>query len=146
MVSERSYGLLYHINYHTKISYNNAKQLQEDVFDKMPVPENIEQVPDLDKKVVLALSSRGYDITKHKDDNFKSIQMLIRGALGPLLKSRELIKSKPARQLLDFGTLALGQAMCQANNFRRLTVSMYLLGPKHAKELLRQTTQKCSKM
>ena len=129
----------YHINYHSKVSYN-AKLLQEDVFDKMPVPDNIEQVPDLDKKVVLALSSRGHDITKHRDDNFKSIQTLIRGALGPLLKARELIKSKPARELLDFGTLALGQAMCQTNYLRRLTVSMNLLGPKCAKELLRQST------
>ena len=71
-----------HINYHGK-NYIAEAQIKEAITDKIPTPEDIDPIPEIDPQIKAGLLRKKRDICITKDGNFKKIHQKIRDALGP---------------------------------------------------------------
>ena len=141
-----------HINSHA-LKFICDKDIQEQILDVHPVPNNVLDTPKLDPVIRSKLEHSNKDITVKKENSLCRAQKKIRDTLGPLSRVWSLIEefkdSKAEKKFMDVkavgealeqANILLGQAQVAVLYIRRLNVLSTLAGHKEAKQMLKDNS------
>ena len=102
------------------------------------MPDNIDGVPEMDKRIREGLRARKRDIALSKDSDLEKAQGKFRKALGPLakaLKHAKASKDKRARKAILQTGILLGQGQLHLTVMRRKNILLQFLGHSKAKRV-----------